>query len=146
MKIFPSIKPTAILVSGMLLVFITPVQADEETRCQSALNALTSLLVSDDNYHRLRSEDEGNSLHGVRCREQEITAWFEENEWTTLRSFDVEAVRNGAAPADVRMNRGLVFCRPQPFLLRWSKGGCSAQASVLLHDGVITQVYSGPTK
>ncbi|MFU1477517.1 hypothetical protein ACM25N_07350 [Roseovarius sp. C7] len=94
----------------------------------------------------LDTEDAGKALHGLGCPEKEIIKWFEENSWTYQRSVASDGRWYGSGARKYRMDRGLVFCQPQGVFLGGLKGGCRGQTSVIMFDGRITQIISGPTK
>ncbi|RLJ59033.1 hypothetical protein BCF46_1175 [Litoreibacter meonggei] len=146
MKINIQSKLLPTLLAGICLSLPTPLYARTEIDCQSSLSELTWVLKSEEQYGQLQSEKAGKALHGVRCSESDIIIWFEQNSWTLREKTTASGQYFGAASRRYSADRGLIFCRPQPFLLRWSKGGCSAQAAVNMFEGRITQIFSGPTK
>ncbi|MDQ2095761.1 hypothetical protein [Rhodalgimonas zhirmunskyi] len=138
--------PLLPLIAALGLGLAAPSQADEATECQAALDGFSAMLGDGDRYLGLRSQSGGAALHGLPCHEGEIIDWFEKGGWTHRKTATASGAFFGAGSTRYRMDRGLVFCRPQPRLLGWLKGGCSVQATVVLSEGRITHVFAGPTK
>lgn len=134
------------MIYGSFLSFSNLAHAEVERDCKTSLSALSWAVEDDRHHYALRTEVAGGALHGLRCGEEEIIAWFEENSWTFLRSGPGDGSWAGYGARRYRTDRYLVFCRPQPFLLGWLKGGCRDRASVTMFEGRITQIFSGPTK
>ena len=120
--------------------------ADVERDCKSSLSAMAWVFQKDRHDYPLKSENAGGALHGLECDEVEIIAWFEENSWTLLRTRSASGEWSGYGSRRFRIDRGLVFCRPQPYYLGWLNGGCRGQTAVSMFEGRITQIHSGPTK
>ena len=121
-------------------------RAEVERECKSSLSAMSWVFEKDRNDYPLDTENAGGALHGLSCSEKEIIAWFEENSWALLRTSSASGKWFGNGSRMHRIDRGLVFCRPQPFYLGWLNGGCRGQTAVTLFEGRITQIHSGPTK
>ncbi|MDU9004542.1 hypothetical protein [Sedimentitalea todarodis] len=120
-----------------------PAVADGD--CEAKLSALDWVL-SDGAYSELSWDRSGASLSGIACSETTINAWFETGGWRLAKAVDLTGGRYGRAEASYRADRGLVFCLPRPWFARWRTGGCLAESSVLMFEGKITWVTSGPTK
>lgn len=136
---------TAVLMAGFYLIFPVLAFAAENTMCRETLSELSWALGGTNQLSELNSDRSGKKWHGAQCTEAEIVDWFKSNSWSHLKTVSLSGAVFGSGERQYRADRGLVFCLPRQVLLRWVTNGCSAQASVMVFDGRITQVTAGPS-
>lgn len=146
MTLFNPAKNVSGFLLSLLLCYGNLAHADDRRDCTSTLETFSWVFDETPKNYPLKSEDAGAALHGVSCREGEIIAWFESNSWILLRATSVDGEAFGSGAQQYRGDRALVFCQPRPRLLRWLGNKCAGQTSVLMFEGEITQIFSGPTK
>ena len=139
---------TLLALSLLISIIIFPKSgmAQNEAYCRDVLNELEWTLVEPNSFSNLRSERSGSALHGIACSEEEITSWFESHNWTLLRRSIGDGGFNGFGETRHRRDKALVFCLPKSFLLRLITANCAAQASIVFHEGRVTQVCKHPAR
>ena len=141
----PFLHSLACLLAGLWLCVPDISDAAEQGLCDTSLSNLSWTLQQDGQYGHLNSDRSGKELHGVSCREADIIDWFQANGWEHRTSVSPQGALFGHGLESYPADRGLVFCLPRSFLLRWRTNGCLAQVGVLLFQGKITRLTAGPT-
>ncbi|MEO9517034.1 MAG: hypothetical protein ABJH45_19115 [Paracoccaceae bacterium] len=70
----------ALAVWCVFLTFPNAAQAEDTQECRAALDAFSWVFDEEGAFYNLHSKDHGHLLHGVKCSQEELIQWLEENE------------------------------------------------------------------
>ncbi|MEP6017114.1 MAG: hypothetical protein ABJ251_01370 [Paracoccaceae bacterium] len=122
-------------------------QAEDTRECRAALDAFSWVFNEEEAFYNLHSKDLGHSLHGVKCSQEELIQWLEENGWTHTETHSRSEVGwSGWGEWRRRSDGSVSFCKVRPFLTRWLTDGCSGQIVILMFEGRIAFIHAGKGK
>ncbi|MEP5951205.1 MAG: hypothetical protein ABJ249_06330, partial [Lentilitoribacter sp.] len=115
----------ALAVWCIFLSLPNAAQAEDTRECRAALDAFSWVFDEEGAFYNLHSPDHGHLLHGVKCSQEELIQWLEENEWTHSETILRAADWFGAADWRYQSDSSVRFCKVRPFFTRWLTNGCS---------------------
>ncbi|MEO9821131.1 MAG: hypothetical protein ABJQ34_20970 [Paracoccaceae bacterium] len=130
----------------IFLSFPNVAQAEDTRECRAALDAFSWVFDEEGSFYKLDSTHLGRPLHDVKCSQEELIQWLEENEWTHTETISRAADWFGVGDGRFQSDSAVLFCKVRPFLTRWLTDGCSGNIFISMFEGRISFIHVGKGK